>query len=223
MNIIKLVIQAFFKKINKNYYSQFGEDRIIINEILNPNYRNGFYIDVGCFHPKKYSNTYLLHKKKNWNGINIDIEVDKIKVFNIARPGDLNICCPISDKKSKVKVVKRLKYAVNSFIRKGKKREENLIQTKTLNEIIEKTKYKKREVDLLNIDTEGHDFKVLKSINLKKYKPKIIIIEAHEKEIKNILKSKIYKYLSKYKYNLRSWSFYSLIFVLKNSKITRNR
>ena len=112
---------------------------------------------------------------------------------------------------------------MNSFIRKGKKREENLIQTKTLNEIIEKTKYKEREVDLLNIDTEGHDFKVLKSINLKKYKPKIIIIEAHEKEIKNILKSKLYKYLSKYKYNLRSWSFYSLIFVLKNSKITRNR
>ena len=45
MNIIRLAIQAFFKKINKNYYSQFGEDRIIINEILNPNYRNGFYID----------------------------------------------------------------------------------------------------------------------------------------------------------------------------------
>ena len=123
------------------------------------------------FPPNEIFQYLFASQKKNWNGINIDIEVDKIKVFNIARPGDLNICCPISDKKSKVKVVKRLKYAVNSLIRKGKKGEKNLIETKTLNEIIEKTKYKKREVDLLNIDIEGHDFKVLKSINLRKYKP----------------------------------------------------
>lgn len=223
MRIIRLIKQAFFKKINKNFYSQFGEDKIIVNEIIKPSYKNGFYVDVGCFHPKKYSNTYLLYKKKNWRGINIDIEIDKIKVFKIARPDDLNICCPISDKKFNVKVVNRLKYGVNTYIRKGKKNEENLIQTKTLNEIIDKSKYRNREIDLLNIDTEGNDFNVLKSVNLKKYKPKIIIIEIHEKKIQNIIRSALFKYLSKYKYNLRSWSFYSLIFVKQNSKLIRNR
>ena len=81
MNKIKLVIQAFFKKINKNYYSQFGEDRIIINEILNPNYRNGFYIDVGCFHPKKYSNTYLLHKKKIGMVLILILKLIKLKLL----------------------------------------------------------------------------------------------------------------------------------------------
>ena len=51
---------------------------------------------MGCYHPKKYSNTHLLHKDRGWSGINIDIEEDKIKTFNILRPNDINICCPVS-------------------------------------------------------------------------------------------------------------------------------
>ena len=51
---------TFFKKINKNFYSQFGEDKIL-NELVPKNFTNGFYVDVGCFHPKKHSNTYMLY------------------------------------------------------------------------------------------------------------------------------------------------------------------
>ena len=42
-------------------------------------------MDVGCFHHKKHSNTYLLHKR-GWFGINIDMEKEKIPcgpIFNI--------------------------------------------------------------------------------------------------------------------------------------------
>ena len=88
-------------------------------------------------------------------------------------------------------------------------------------ELIENTKYKNREIDLLNIDTEGSDFDVLKSIKLKKYNPKIIIIESHLEDINKILSSKIYKYLIKSNYKLRSWSFFSLIFCKNNSNIIK--
>ena len=222
MNIFELIRQTYLKTLNKNFYSQFGEDKIL-KEIIKNDYRNGFYVDVGCYHPKKYSNTYLLHKKKNWRGINIDIEIDKIKVFKLSRPKDLNICCPISDKKKFVKVINTQPYGVGSYIKKIKKKNINSKSTKTLSEILKNSIFKDKEIDLLNIDTEGSDFSVLRSINLKKFLPKIIIIESHEKEIKKILKSKIYKYLLKNKYKLRSWSFYSLIFVLPNSKILMER
>ena len=76
---------------------------------------------------------------------------------------------------------------------------------------------------MLNIDVEGKDFDVLKSINLKKYNPKIIIIESHLKNIKKIQSSNIYRYLIKLNYNLRSWSFYSLIFIKKKSNILMQR
>jgi hypothetical protein len=222
MNFFELIRQTYFRTIDKDFYSQFGEDKVI-KEIIKSDYKNGFYVDVGCYHPKKHSNTYLLHKKKKWSGINIDIESNKIKVFNLSRPQDLNICCPIFDKKSFVKVIKTQKYGVGSCIKKGNKSDINSIPTKSLNDVLKNSSFKNKEIDLLNIDVEGSDFQVLKSLNLKKYKPKMIIIESHEKEIKKILKSKIYKYLLKKKYMLRSWNFYSLIFILPKSKIIRNR
>ena len=222
-NFFYLVRQSFFRKINKNFYSQFGEDKVL-KEILKININKGFYVDVGCYHPKKHSNTYLLYKK-GWKGINIDIEKNKIEVFKMSRPNDINILAAVSDKKRLVKVHKTQSYGVGSKIIDNTKIKSNLnvLETKTLNEVIEKTVYKNRKIDLLNIDTEGEDFNVLKSLNMKKYNPSIIIIESHLKSINEILKSKIYIFLVKKNYQLRSWNFFSLIFTLKNSKIIRNR
>ena len=56
LNKLSLIRQAYFKKINNNFYSQFGEDRIL-NEII-PKKKIGFYVDVGCFHHK---NTFLCY------------------------------------------------------------------------------------------------------------------------------------------------------------------
>ena len=40
--------------------------------------------------------------------------------------------------------------------------------TKTLTSILDKTKYNRKEIDFLNIDTEGNDLEVLKSLDFKK-------------------------------------------------------
>ena len=50
--------------------SQFGEDKKII-KIFNEK-RNGTYLDLGCFHPIRQNNTYLMHKR-GWKGLNIDL------------------------------------------------------------------------------------------------------------------------------------------------------
>ena len=98
---------TFLKKINKNFYSQFGEDKIL-NELIPNNFTNGLYVDVGCFHPKKYSNTYMLFRR-GWRGINIDMEKNKIASFNLARPNDYNFLGAISDKIEKVKIYRNQK------------------------------------------------------------------------------------------------------------------
>ena len=49
--------------------------------ILSEQHVDGFYVDVGCFHPKKHSNTYLLYKR-GWSGINIDVEKTNLHHIN---------------------------------------------------------------------------------------------------------------------------------------------
>ena len=217
MKILSLYRQTFLKKINKDFYSQFGEDKILF-EIIPKAMLKGFYVDVGCFHPKKYSNTYMLYKR-GWRGVNIDMEEDKINTFKIARPGDFNYLGAISDKIENVKIFRNQKFGVSSTINNNVINEndiidENHIETTTLNKVLELSPFKNKEIDLLNIDTEGNDFKVLKSLDFKIYNPKIVIIETHLKNIHEIILSEPYKYLIDKNYNLVSWNIYSLIFKL---------
>ena len=221
---LKLFRKAFLTDFIRFYYSQFGED-IILSEILKKEISNGFYVDVGCYHPKKFSNTYMLYKK-GWNGINIDMEEDKISLFNMVRPRDLNVLSPISDKEEEVTLYRYSKYGLGSTIDKKIASEttdqiydKTIVKTRTLNKVINESPYKDIQIDVLSIDAEGVDFKVLKSLDIKKYSPKIIIIEDHHKKIEDILETDTYKFLEQNNYILRSWSFYSLIFVLPESDI----
>ena len=87
-------------------YSMYGED-IIIDKFFKKK-QNGFYIDIGCYHPIDGNNTYLLYKK-GWNGINIDINQLSVDLFKIARKDDLNINTAISNTSKKVKLYYRKK------------------------------------------------------------------------------------------------------------------
>ena len=49
---LSLLRQVYLKKLDKNFYSQFGEDKILV-ELIPKNFKSGFYVDVGCFHHKK--------------------------------------------------------------------------------------------------------------------------------------------------------------------------
>ena len=71
--------KIFYKKKN---YSQFDEDLFIKDFFLNK--APGKFVDIGCFHPIRYNNTYLLYKS-GWRGVNIDLNPVCIDMFNIIR------------------------------------------------------------------------------------------------------------------------------------------
>ena len=66
----------------------------------------------------------------------------------------------------------------------------------TLNKVLKQLKVED-EFELLNIDVEGHEYEVLKGLNFKKFKPKIITVEIHVKMTKEIFKTPVYKILKK--------------------------
>jgi hypothetical protein len=51
-------------------FSQAGEDFNIRNIFTEK--KNGYYIDIGAFHPLVFSNTFYFYIFENWHGINID-------------------------------------------------------------------------------------------------------------------------------------------------------
>ena len=69
-------------------YSQFGEDMLV--EHLFPTLANGRYLDVGCYHPYKFSNTAKLYAR-GWSGVNIDANPKTINLFKAERPSDINL------------------------------------------------------------------------------------------------------------------------------------
>ena len=206
----------------------FGEDKFITNYFKKKT--NGFYIDVGCYHPLDGNNTHLLHKK-GWSGINIDINFYSISLFNFLRKKDTNIHSGISHKKDSLimyyrKEINMLntldkKIAKIHFKNGFKKRD---VRVNTLNFFISKYCRKLKKIDFLNIDVEGAELNVLKSLNFKLYKPQLVCIEIHNS--KNMydtnysyLKSnEIYKYLVKKKYKVVWKKKYSFIFESKNDK-----
>ena len=183
-----------------------NEDTEILNYFEKK--RGGFYVDVGCYHPIHRNNTYLLHKQ-DWKGINIDVSQFSIDLFNYLRPNDLNYNCAISNKNETVKIFYQKELSQLSTIENEQAKKvfqgnikEKEIQAFTLDEILKKDKFKDAKIDFLNIDAEGADFKVLEGLSFDKFKPELICIEIHDKEIKE---SKVYKFLNDKNYQL-IWS-----------------
>ena len=159
---------------------------------------NGTYVDLGAFHPIKYSNTCLLFNN-GWSGLNIDLNQTAIDYFDIVRPKDNNICCAISNKEEKIKVFINSIFSPINTINKTHAKKFNFASKNELSYTVKAKKFNsicKKKFDFLDIDIEGSDFMVLKSINLKYFKPKLISIEILDK---NYL-IKIKKYLIKLNY-----------------------
>tara|TARA_B100000242_G_scaffold27074_1_gene16461 strand:- start:458 stop:1087 length:630 start_codon:yes stop_codon:yes gene_type:complete len=201
----------------------------LLLEHIFKNQSHGFYIDVGCQHPVMNNNTYLLYKK-GWNGINIDLDKKNIDLFNFYRKRDLNLNFAISSQegerdlffyhdKSAINTVEK---SVANYQR-AQVKEIKKVKTKTLNSIIENSKFNNLTIDFVSIDVEGHELDVIKGFDLKKYKPKVVIIEfldlslkkleIKNLNIKNFLKSEIYRYMVDKNYTLVNLIHSDLVFV----------
>ena len=223
-----LAYDLFFKRHGHRYYSQFGEDVVLAN-IFGAK-EGGFYVDVGCFHPKQWSNTFLLHKK-HWKGINIDMDEFKVQMFNIARKDSTNICTAVSDEEKDINFYCSRDYSPVNTLNKEfaeamaeEKPRRNYvlkpIRSRMLDKILTETQYAEMEIDLLSIDVEGHELPVLKSLNFEVYKPKVLVVELHAEKIEEIQASELYEFIQSKKYTLFSWVKPSLIFT-RDGALTR--
>jgi hypothetical protein len=228
MKIIKY-LSIYLKSLThkKISYSYGGVDSLVNNIFKNND--KGFYVDVGCGHPVKNNNTYLLNKK-GWHGINIDLDNENINLFDIYRPSDQNISTAISDKIGEEDLFfYHSKSAINTInkktadYQKAKVSTIKKIRTNTLNNVLNNSKYNNLQIDFLSIDIEGSEFLALKNFDFNKYNPKVIVVEHLDLslpalEIKNLninsaINSDIYKLIVSKNYTLVNMLHSDLVFV----------
>ena len=172
-----------FQKIS---YSQTGED-IIVDFIFNHiGIANPTYIDIGAHHPYYLSNTAHFYEK-GCRGINIEPDPELFKLFTKHRKEDINLNIGIGAENSNADFYIISSPTLNTF---SKQEAENYIKegdykiTGTINVPINSLKNIINEFNggkfphFLNVDAEGIDELIIKSIDYNKSYPLVICVET---------------------------------------------
>lgn len=176
-------------------FSQVGED-IIINylfnqlEIIHPT-----YLEVGTNLPVRGNNTYYFYNKGS-RGVCIEPDPELYKIIVKKRPGDvvLNIGIGLSNIQSASLYVFPAGYeGWNTFSEKEAKIRESesgikvkkavKIELRNINDVI--SAHFNNCPNLISIDVEGLDFKILQSLDFNRFRPEVFCIETISFSTKN--------------------------------------
>ncbi len=217
---ILTMIKRFFREYGNKYYSHEGEDILLQKIFLG---KKIFYIDVGACHPIEFSNTYCFYKNGS-KGINIDANPVSVELLKKFRPRDINLNIAISSKEKQINLftlggVSGVESTDKSWVKKMTGATEDkiksfTIETCSLSTIIERY-CKDRVIDLLDVDVEGMDLDVLKSIDFDKVDIKVICIEINGKCLEDVLQSEIYTILKNQDYLILGKLLNAVIFIQK--------
>lgn len=199
-------LKFLFDRYGYLSYAHEGED-LVIRKLLN-NPPRGFYVDVGAYHPKRFSNTYIFYQHE-WRGINIDATPGSMHAFRKTRPRDINLEIPISDEQKTVIFHEFDNPPLNSLsadLAHQRDQEgafkivaEHQLQTRTLASVLDEFLPEGQSIDFLTVDVEGMDLAVLKSNNWQKYRPHLVLVE--ELSFDGIRESKIGQFLGQQGYS----------------------
>jgi FkbM family methyltransferase len=220
------LLKFYNKFINRYYqksYAQEGED-LILYRMIYGKIDNGFYVDVGAHHPKRFSNTYFFYRK-GWRGINVEPMPGSKQIFDKYRPRDTNLEIPISSKDEELTYYIFNDPALNGFskdlsLQRNKLNDYKIIKTinmrtKTLRSILDKHLPIGQKIDFLSIDVEGLDMEVLISNDWMKYRPEYILIEDKDFDFVYHESLEIYNFICKMNYKLMAKTLSTSIFKTK--------
>jgi len=162
-------------------HGQFGEGNFLRRYFAENPPKHRLFVDVGAF-GIDMSNTYDLIVDGNWGGLLIepmpiegfwgplrDAVKDRknIKILNIA----------VSDLREVATAYIHKIPGHNSLVFEQESEEKREIMTRTLPDVLEEEGIP-TDFDLLSVDTEGLDYRIIKSLFEKSnYRPKVIVVE----------------------------------------------
>lgn len=162
-------------------YAQVMEDILLYRALKSIPPSEGFYIDVGGYHPYFHSVTKLFYEL-GWRGINIEPGAKYFPAFQLDRPRDINLQVAISDhvgeatfyEMDQTSTLEERFVDQSSDSLTGQYR----VPVTTLRQVCEE--HAVPDIHFLKIDVEGHEAAVIRGMDFELFRPWILVIEAVE-------------------------------------------
>ena len=172
-------------------YSQHGEDTVFLNIFRLIGLKEISWLDLGAHHPFNISNTALLYKRGH-RGINVEANPNLLEAFTTHRPEDKNLQVGVGVEAGEMNFYLIDKYSGrNSFDKHVAVEFVRAYPQFKITEIIKipvitvvdilKQCGRSTFPDLLSLDVEGLDEKIILSLDLKENGPKIICVEDNDR------------------------------------------
>jgi FkbM family methyltransferase len=167
---------------------------------------------------------YFENLKKNYNNSSAHLEFVNCAVSNKAgqmeifylNPNVISnfpVWCHGLGTSSKIRLIEQVEGLFNSDTLLQDSIMSTVVPTVTFEQFV--NKYKIRNIDLLAIDTEGHDFIILDSINMKKYQIGAFLFEFKHMKLREIF-ALVFRFFCN-GYNVRFHSQDDIIAIKKNA------
>ncbi len=186
---VKRTQRAIKKNVLKKIFkdsSQSGELRIL-KKLIGPDFPP-YVVDVGANDGKTYSNSYHFAYNLGWNAMLFEPQPDVFSTLTALYEGRKNVIClnmacsNFVGKQTFYIGVNNLTSTLcqedNKWFETNRTDKTIEVTSDTLTHCLEKHGWPS-DISLLTIDTEGMDYEVLLSLDLKRFRPRIIVSEEY--------------------------------------------
>jgi FkbM family methyltransferase len=213
-------------------YAQFGEDLILANIFDFLKIPRPTYLDIGAWDPIIDSNTYLFYLRGS-RGVLVEPNPAYLDKLKKTRKGDviLAIGIGVTDQKNADYYIigkgdgQEEGSGWNTFSKENAENAEKISGgTMKIEKVIKRPLVNINKVleenfeqtpDLISIDVEGLDLSILKSLDFKRFRPKVFCVETFS-SVDMIYRGKIIDLMTSKGYVLHGGNFVNAVFVDKD-------
>jgi FkbM family methyltransferase len=165
-------------------YAQNAEDVVLWRALKDAT--PGVYVDVGAQHPVVDSVTKAFHER-GWRGIHVEPVESYARMLEADRPEDVVIQAVVTDRAVDHAVLHQIDDSGLSTVddsiaarhrASGFQTQDVVVAATTLDNVLKAYAWSGQEFHFLKVDTEGSEAAVLAGVDLARWRPWIVIVEA---------------------------------------------
>jgi FkbM family methyltransferase len=165
-------------------YAQNGEDVVLWRALKHV--ERGRYVDVGANDPRQDSVSQAFYDR-GWRGIDVEPVAELAEALRRERPDDVVSQTAVTDRGGAEVVLHEVPGTglstlspgiAESHAERGYGTRQTTVPASTLDDLLDAAGWAGLDIHFLNIDVEGAEREVLRSVDLRRWRPWVLVIEA---------------------------------------------